>query len=144
MYDFGISSRQKLLNEVVHSSSHLPASSTDKLLASLVILSIMNSIFKSLIRSFNKLSVEGECNSDDTSSAVTGQRNTLIFWQCHCCTEDKGGCCKRILLYTSFSSSLLLSWPTVVFPLVLWWLNSSSPLGEWGVRGARGAELSGE
>ncbi len=65
------------------------------------------------------------------------KKHSFIFWHCHCSTGDKikkevGG--KKILPYTSFFLSPS-SWPTVVFPLVLWWLNSSSPLGERGVRG---------
>lgn len=52
-----------MVNEKIQYIHHicLPASLTSKgkLLASLLILSITNSTFKSLIRCFNKVSVEG-------------------------------------------------------------------------------------
>jgi len=60
---FGISSKQRLVNEMAHYIDHicLPTllTSKGKLPASLLILSIMNLTFKSLIRSVNKVSVEG-------------------------------------------------------------------------------------
>ncbi len=60
---FGVSSRQKLVKEMEQYIHHtcLPASLTSKgkSLASLLILSIINSTFKSLFRCFNKVCVEG-------------------------------------------------------------------------------------
>lgn len=60
-----------------HTCLPAPLTSKGKLLASVLIFGIMNSIFKSLIGCFNEVSVAGYLNGDDTSLAVTGQRNSL-------------------------------------------------------------------